>query len=131
MDITMIIKKEEEYKEYCSKLDAIIARGTALGDMELLDSTDKQSFMQLSDAISQYEAAYHPLPNKVSTVITDAIKEKMEEKKLNQKQTATILGISASRVNELLHGKRSLNINLLKRLRDSFGIPADFVLDNM
>lgn len=127
----MIIKKEEEYKEYCSKLDAIIARGTALGDMELLDSTDKQSFMQLSDAISQYEAAYHPLPNKVSTVITDAIKEKMEEKKLNQKQTATILGISASRVNELLHGKRSLNINLLKRLRDSFGIPADFVLDNM
>lgn len=131
MDITMIIKKEKEYKEYCSKLDAIIARGTALGDMELLDSTDKQSFMQLSDAISQYEAAYHPLPNKVSTVITDAIKEKMEEKKLNQKQTATILGISASRVNELLHGKRSLNINLLKRLRDSFGIPADFVLDNM
>lgn len=127
----MIIKKEKEYKEYCSKLDAIIARGTALGDMELLDSTDKQSFMQLSDAISQYEAAYHPLPNKVSTVITDAIKEKMEEKKLNQKQTATILGISASRVNELLHGKRSLNINLLKRLRDSFGIPADFVLDNM
>ena len=55
----------------------------------------------------------------------------MVDKKIKQKEAAKLLGISESRVSELLNGKRALNLNIAKRLRDSFGIPADFIFDNI
>lgn len=72
-------------------MEAIIAKGTQLGDMELLPQSDKEEFIRLTDAIYEWESAYHPLPGKVSSRITDET----------------------------------------KRLRDCFGIPADFILDNI
>ena len=50
---------------------------------------------------------------------------------IKQKEAAQKLGISESRISELLSGKRALNLNMVKRLRDNFGISADFILDNM
>lgn len=55
----------------------------------------------------------------------------MENKRIKQKEAAKMLGISESRVSELLNGKRGLNLNIAKRLRDYFGIPADFIFDNL
>lgn len=55
----------------------------------------------------------------------------MESKHIKQKEAARMLGISESRISELLNGKRTLNLNIAKRLRDCFGIPADFILDNI
>lgn len=112
-------------------MEVIIAKGTKLGDMELLSQSDKNEFIRLTDAIHEWEAAYHPLPGKVSSLITDEIKKQMVDKKIKQKEAAKMLGISESRVSELLNGKRALNLNIAKRLRDCFGIPADFILDNI
>lgn len=66
--------------------------------------------------VEEWEAAYHPLPGKVSTLITDEIRRKMDEANLNQIETAEKLGVSKSRISELLSGKRALNLNLVKRL---------------
>ena len=96
---------------------------------ELLSEEDKEEYIRLSDAIEEYEAAYHPLPGRVSTLLTDTIREKMQEKGYNQRQTAQLLGISESRVSDLLNGRRPLNLNIAKRLRDYLNIPADFILD--
>ena len=107
----MKINNDSQYREYKRAVEVLIEKGTKLGDMELLSDSDKEEFVRLTDAIYEWEAAYHPLPGKVSTIITDAISE--------------------SRISELLSGKRALNLNLVKRLRDNFGISADFILDNM
>lgn len=125
----MTIKNEKEYQDYRANMEIIIAKGTKLGDMELLTEEDKNEYIQLSRAVAEYEAAYHPLPGKVSTLLTDTIREKMEEKGINQKQAAKLLGISESRVSDLLNGRRKINFNIAKRLRDCFGIPADFIFD--
>lgn len=127
----MIIKNDAQYREYKEAMEVIIAKGTELGDMELLSKSDKNEFIRLTDAIHEWEAAYHPLPGKVSSLITDEIKKQMVDKKIKQKEAAKLLGISESRVSELLNGKRALNLNIAKRLRDSFGIPADFIFDNI
>lgn len=127
----MIIKNEAQYREYKKAMEAIIAKGTELGDMELLPPYDKDKFVSLTDAIHEWEAAYHPLPGKVSSLITDEIKKQMIDKKIKQKEAAKMLGISESRVSELLNGKRALNLNITKRLRDCFGISADFILDHI
>ena len=127
----MIIKNDAQYREHKEAMEVIIAKGTKLGDMELLSQSDKDEFIRLTDAIHEWEAAYHPLPGKVSSLITDEIKKQMIDKKIKQKEAAKMLGISESRVSELLNGKRALNLNIAKRLRDFFGIPADFILDNI
>ena len=112
-------------------MEAITVKGTDLGDMELLSEEEKERYIVLSQAISEWEAAYHPLPGRVSTLITDAIRKKMETENIKQKETARRLGISESRVSDILNGRRPLNLNIVKRLRDNFGIPADFILDNI
>lgn len=127
----MVIKNDIQYREYKNAMEVIITKGTELGDMELLSQTDKNEFIRLTDAIHEWESAYHPLPGKVSTLITDEIKRRMESKQIKQKEAARMLGISESRISELLNGKRTLNLNIAKRLRDCFGIPADFILDNI
>jgi HTH-type transcriptional regulator/antitoxin HigA len=40
------------------------------------------------------------------------------------------LGIAPSRLSEVLKGKRKVNMDLAKRLRDRLGIDADFILEN-
>ena len=125
----MKIKDEKEFNDYRADLEIIIAKGTQLGSMELLPEEDLNELDRLTDAIAEYEAAYYPLPGRVSTLLTDTIKEKMKEKGVNQRQTAKLLGISESRVSDLLCGKRKLNLNIAKRLRDNLGLSADFILD--
>lgn len=127
----MKISSDSQYREYKKEMEVLIQKGTKLGDMELLSEADKEEFVRLTDAIYEWEAAYHPLPGKVSTVITDAIKQRMSVGNIKQKDAAKKLGVSESRVSELLSGRRSLNLNMVKRLRDNFGISADFILDNM
>ncbi|CUN27580.1 Predicted transcription regulator containing HTH domain [Bacteroides thetaiotaomicron] len=127
----MKISSDSQYREYKKEMEVLIQKGTKLGDMELLSEADKEEFVRLTDAIYEWEAAYHPLPGKVSTVITDAIKQRMSIGNIKQKDAAKKLGVSESRVSELLSGRRSLNLNMVKRLRDNFGISADFILDNM
>lgn len=120
---------EKEYNESRAKMEDIISRGTELGDMELLCDEDKAEYTRLVGLVDEYENAYYPLPGYSSTLLTDAIKEKMVEKGVNQRQTAKLLGISESRVSDLLSGKRKLNLNIAKRLRDNLGLSADFILD--
>lgn len=127
----MKINSDSQYREYKNEMEVLIKKGTKLGDMELLSDVDKEEFVRLTDAIYEWEAAYHPLPGKVSTIITDAIKERMTIDNIKQKEAAKRLGISESRISELLCGKRVLNLNMVKRLRDNFGISADFILDNI
>lgn len=127
----MKISSDSQYREYKKEMEVLIQKGTKLGDMELLSEADKEEFVRLTDAIYEWEAAHHPLPGKVSTIITDAIKQRMTIGNIKQKEAAKKLGISESRISELLSGKRTLNLNMVKRLRDNFGISADFILDNM
>lgn len=125
----MIIKSNKEFRDYQAKLEIIIAKGSKLGGMEFLSTEELDEMDRLAAAIEEYEAAYYPLPGEVSTLLTDTIREKMNEKGMNQKQTAKLLGISESRVSDLLNGRRKINFNIAKRLRDCFGIPADFIFD--
>lgn len=64
-----VIKNESEYKNCRANMENLIAKGTRLGDMELLSEEDKDEFIQLSRAIAEYESAHHPLPGKASAVV--------------------------------------------------------------
>ena len=53
---------EEEYNEANESIQALIKKGTTLGDMELLDAADKEEYIRLSDMIIEWERVYFPTP---------------------------------------------------------------------
>ena len=63
------------------------------------------------------------------TTLTGLIELRMYEMKLKQKDLAQLLNIEASRVSELLNGKRKPSIDLAKRLHEELGIDGNFILE--
>ena len=119
---------EKEYKNFEARLEKLIESGTKLGDMELLSAEEKAEFTMLSEALDEYGRAYHPLPGRMSTVLSDAIINQVKERGLKQKDAARMIGISATTFSDLLHGRRSLSFDIARSLHKVLGVPADVVL---
>ena len=124
----MIIRDEKEYKDYEARMEKLIQRGTELGDMELLSPEEKAEFTMLSEALDEYGRAYHPLPGRMSTLLTDAILTQMKERGLKQKDAAKMIGISATTFSDLLHGRCSLSFDFGRSLYFVVGLRAEVVL---
>ena len=124
----MTIRNEKEYKEYEARVEKLIERGTELGDMELLSPEEKAEFTMLSEALDEYGRAYHPLPGRMSTLLTNAILTQVKARGLKQKDAAQMIGISATTFSDLLHGRRSMSFDIARSLYKVLGIPAEVVL---
>lgn len=124
----MIIKNEKEYKDYETRVEQLILKGTELGDMELLGEDEKAEFTLLSEALDEYGRAYHPLPGQMSTLLADAILLQVKERGLKQKDAARMIGISTTTFSDLIHGRRSLSFDIARNLYKVLGVPAEVVL---
>lgn len=124
----MTIRDEKEYMDYEARIEQLIERGTALGDMELLSSEEKAEFTMLSEALDEYGRAYHPLPGRMSTILTDTILSQIKERGLKQKDAARMIGISATMFSDLLHGRRSMSFDIARSLHKVLGVPAEVML---
>jgi HTH-type transcriptional regulator/antitoxin HigA len=125
---TLISK--ELYEEYSKQCDELLKQICQYDDENEIPSEIAEKYKTLADATIEYEKAYHPLPGRVSTLITDAIKQQMQKRHLKQKNLAKLLGLSDSRISDLMKGKRALNLNVVKKLHRELNIPADFLLAN-
>jgi len=126
----MTINSPAQFAIYNEKSELLLKKICQYEDERDVPNEVINEYKDISNAIIEYESAYHPLPGRVSTIITDEIVKRMAEKRLKQKNVARMLGISESRTSDLLNGKRPLNLRIAKRLRDELGIPADFILNH-
>lgn len=78
----------------------------------------------LATLIDAYEAARFPFdrPDPI-----DAIKFRMEQLSLTRKDLEPLIG-SRARVAEVLNRRRSLSIEMIRRLSDQLGIPAEILI---
>jgi len=78
----------------------------------------------LATLIDAYEAARFPIdrPDPI-----DAIKFRMEQLGLTRRDLEPLIG-SRARVAEVLNRKRSLSIEMIRRLNDQLGIPAEILI---
>lgn len=115
MDIK-VIKTEIEY-------EAALARAEAL--MDAAPGTPESDELELlAVLIEDYETQAYPinLPDPV-----EAIKFRMDQQGLTGKDMRQYLG-SASKVSEVLNGKRPLSLTMIRRLHKGLGIPAEVLL---
>ena len=111
-----LIKTRQEYRAALRRVEELMdARpGTAEGDeLELLAAI-----------IEIYEEKHAPVPPPDPI---EAIRFRMEQESLRPQDLVPLLG-SRSRVSEVLNGKRSLTLTMIRRLHQSLGIPAEVLL---
>jgi HTH-type transcriptional regulator / antitoxin HigA len=78
----------------------------------------------LATLIDVYEASHFPMdaPDPVA-----AIEFRMEQQGLTRKDLEPLLG-SRTRVSEVLNRKRGLSIEMIRRLHEALGIPAEVLI---
>jgi HTH-type transcriptional regulator/antitoxin HigA len=118
MDHIKIIKTSEEHER-------AMARVMQLMDADPQpDSQDADELDLLALLVERYEQDQFPidLPDPL-----DAIRFRMDQQGLRKKDLIPYIG-SASKVTEVLNGTRNLSLNMIRRLTDGLGIPAEILI---
>lgn len=111
----IVIEKDEDLIE----AQALVARLMRNGDEASLARLQAQARL-----IEAYEThRWPPRPLKVA----DLLRYLMDQHGINRADLAPVLG-GASRVSEVLNGKKQLSMAMVQRLRSRFGIPADLLI---
>lgn len=111
-----LIKTEEDYK-------AALKLADKLFDAEP-DTPDGDKLDLLVTLIELYEKKNFPIENPSPL---EAIKFRMEQLNLSQTDLIPIIG-SKSKVSEVLSGKRTLSLNMIRRLSSELDIPAEVLI---
>jgi HTH-type transcriptional regulator / antitoxin HigA len=86
--------------------------------------TDRARGLAQARLIEAYEKTRWP---RKRPALRDLLVYLMDQHGLTRTDLIPILG-TASRVSEVLSGKRELSVTMIKRLRDRFDVPADLLL---
>lgn len=113
-----IIKTEKQHREALAEVERLAAADPAMG------SPDGDRLELLAKLVEDYEKQRFAFarPDPLS-----AIRFRMEEQGLRQKDLAPILG-GKNRVSEVLSGKRALTLGMVRSLSESLHIPAELLV---
>jgi HTH-type transcriptional regulator / antitoxin HigA len=110
------IKSEQDYDKALARLRSIFH-----ADMDTPEGDEAEV---LSILIEKYEDEHHPIgmPDPI-----EAIKFRMEQMGMNQKDLAELVGYT-SRVSEILNRKRKLTLNMIRKLSSALQIPTEVLV---
>ena len=113
-----VIKNKIDYEETLSALEGLLDLDPAPGTPE----NEKLELLTL--LIENYESRQYQFipPNPI-----EAIKFRMEQQKLKPRDLIPYIG-SRSKVSEVLSGKRSLTLSMIRSLSSGLGIPANVLI---
>ena len=84
--------------------------------------------LELGAAIDAYEIQQGHEPA-APTTLAGWLEVEMYRLRMKQKQFAQLLGISESRLSEVINGRRAPNLDLVKRLHTTLHVPGDKLLE--
>lgn len=116
-----VIRSEEQYKAYLAEIEGLLAIPPEA------NSASAERLDLLTVLVESYENQKYPIepPSPI-----DAIKFRMEEKGLKQADLIPYFG-TRSRVSEVLSGKRSLTIPMIRALSVGLGISTETLVGVM
>jgi transcriptional regulator with XRE-family HTH domain len=95
-----------------------------------LTKTELRKLSDMSIAAEKYEDEVLGLKPPSPQTIADAVALKLFENKMNQTQLAKSMGLTKSKVSEVLAGKRKPDLKFLKGIHKILGIDAEFLLEH-
>lgn len=113
-----LIKNDTDYAQAMARLSALMAIDPAA------DSNEDNELELLALVIEDYERKTVP---PLTHDPVEAIQFRIDQAGLSRKDLIPLIG-SASKVSEVLSGKRALSLAMIRRLRDGLGIPVDLLV---
>src|SRR5512135_1665535 len=110
------IHTEADYKHALSRVEALMDKKCSKNEMDELDI--------LATLIEKFEEEHFPIdfPDPI-----EAIKFSMERNNIDQSRLSEILG-GRNRASEILHKKRRLTLNMIRKLHESLNIPTESLI---
>jgi HTH-type transcriptional regulator/antitoxin HigA len=110
------IKNDRDYEQALRRVESLWESPEGSAESDELDV--------LATLIEAYERGHYPmdLPDPV-----EAIKFRLEQEGKDSRALIGVIG-QRTRVYEVLRGKRSLSLNMIRGLHDKFGIPANVLI---
>lgn len=106
-----------------SDYEAALAEIEALFDAEV-DTPEGDRLEVLTTLVEAYEQKHHPVPPPDPI---EALRYHLESRGLTRRDLEPFLG-SRARVAEILNRKRSLTIEMIRRLHEGLGVPAEILI---
>ena len=123
------IDSEEAYRQVMDRVESYLSKATAQGGLHTLSAPEKEEMRHLSLLAEAWEDGIPLMPIRQPRTLVEMLELKMYEQKLKQKDLAALLGVSATRLSEVMQGKRKVNMDLAKRLYSVLKIDAGFILE--
>ncbi len=122
-----MIKYEKEYKIATEKIEKLLQKATKKGGFEYLTSKENADLNILSIAVNKYEKSHYsiPLPKSIDGIL----ELKMFEKKIKQKEMAKLLGVTETKLSEIMHQKRKPNVSFLSAMHRTLKVDGNLLLE--
>ena len=117
------IKTQKEYEAMLARIEELLP--LTWGDNVAEDSPENIELALISNLVADYEDIHYPI-GKPTLVAT--IKLRMYEMSLTQTKVAAMLGISAPRLSEIMHGKVEPSLSLARKISQKLNISPSIVL---
>ncbi len=112
-----LIKTTEDYQKSLKRLDKIFHAKKGTKEQEELEI-----LVMLIERYETETVGEFPDPDPI-----EAIKFKMEQMDMTQKDLAEVVGLK-SRASEILSRKRPMSINIIRKISQALSIPADILI---
>jgi HTH-type transcriptional regulator/antitoxin HigA len=110
------IRSKDDHRQAVARIEALMSAAPNTPEGDELDV--------LATLVNAYEAKNFIMdaPSPVAAILF-----RMEQEQLSRKDLEPLIG-SRARVSEVLTGKRSLTLNMVRRVRSGLGISADLLI---
>ena len=117
------IKTQKEYEAMLARIEELLP--LTWRDNIPEDSPENIELALISNLVADYEDIHYPI-GKPTLVAT--IKLRMFEMGLTQTKVAAMLGISAPRLSEIMHGKVEPSLSLARKISQTLNISPSIIL---
>lgn len=116
------INNEREYKTAMKKIDTMMKKGE-----HKLNDEESNELRILALAAQAYEKSIYTIP--APKTLEGLIELKMYERKLKQKELATLLGVGEPKLSQIMTNKRKPDVAFLKAAHEQLGIDGNILLE--
>ena len=116
------IESEKQYQAAIARIEELLLLVTEDTPEDDIHSVE---LVLLSNLVADYDDAHFPIE---APSLISVLRLRMYEMKLTQKAMAELIGISASRLNEILTGKREPTLQIARAICINLSIDASIVL---
>lgn len=120
----MKIKTKQDYFTAMAEIEGLYQKG-----FSKLSGEEEKRLNLLAEAVEAWETIHYPMP--LNPHFHDIIEYLLNSRQLSQSALAEELNISKGFLNQLLHGNKSPNTEVLKTIHNKFHIDGNLLLESL